>query len=326
MELPGCVLTENGAAKQILERTLHVLEKMEKEVQSPNDRGCLFCPNHESGWHYQDVGHGPPLILLHGIGMSHFAWKNVINNLARERRVLAFDIAGFGQTPPVADNIQPTPANLIAGVGSLAETLSRIDEERQISKESKCVDMVGNSLGGYLALEAAKIGKLGCFSVKSIAAISPAGLWKKHYPMRSEVVLQLTRLGVRRLPRLTSALLRREYTRKLLMAVPISTNVPEDDACELINIFASAPIFASQVAFKKFRDSLKDPFMGGRTNFANIRVTIAFGKRDWLLPPSARLRHEIPDDVIWQDRKGWGHVPMLDDPEGVTKFILEAIA
>jgi pimeloyl-ACP methyl ester carboxylesterase len=266
------------------------------------------------------------LILLHGIGMSHFAWKTVIDNLAKERRVLAFDIAGFGITPPAPDNIQPTPANLVSGLSSLAETLSRIDEEKQISREYKCVDIVGNSLGGYLALEAAKLGNLGCFQVKSIAAISPAGLWKKHYPFRSEVVLQITRVGVRHLPRLTKALLRRDYTRRLMMAVPVSTNVPEDDACELIKIFASAPLFASRAAFKKFRDSLKDPFVGGRTNFENIRVTIAFGKRDWLLPPSARLRHELPEDVTWQDRKGWGHVPMWDDPEGVTKFILEATA
>ena len=299
---------------------------MEKRTPSPNSRGCLFCPNHEFGWHYKDVGHGPPLILLHGIGMSHFAWKPIINNLVNERRVLAFDIAGFGITPPVPDNIQPTPVNLVAGVSSLSETLRRIDEEKQISKEYNCVDIVGNSLGGYLALEAAKIGKLGSFRVKSVAAISPAGLWKKHYPLRSEVVLQITRLGVRRLPRLTNALLRRDYTRKLILAVPMSTNVPYDDACELIKIFASAPLFASKAAFKKFRESLKDPFTGGRTNFANIRLTIAFGKRDWLLPPSARLRHEIPEDVIWQDRSGWGHVPMWDDPEGVTKFILEAIA
>jgi pimeloyl-ACP methyl ester carboxylesterase len=296
---------------------------MEASVQSSNSRGCLFCPNHESGWHYTDVGHGPPLVLLHGIGMSHFAWKAIINNLANERRVLAFDIAGFGITPPVPDNIQPTPANL---VGSLSETLSRIDEERQISKEYKCVDIVGNSLGGYMALEAAKLGKLGGFRVKSIAAISPAGLWKKHYPVRSEVVLQLTRLGVRWLPGLTNALVRRDYTRKLIMAVPVSTNVPEADGYELIKIFASAPLFASKPAFQKFRESLKDPFRGGQTNFDNVRLTIAFGKRDWLLPPSARLRHEIPKDVIWQDRNGWGHVPMWDDPEGVTKFILEATA
>ena len=294
--------------------------------QSPNNRSCLFCPNHQLGWHYKDVGHGRPLILLHGIGMSHVAWKKVIPNLAKERRVLAFDIAGFGITPPMPDNVQPTPANLVAGVGSLVETLSQIDEERQISKEYECVDIVGNSLGGYLALETAKLGKLDCFSVKSIVAISPAGLWKKLYPIRSEVVLQLTRLGACRLPRLTRTLLRREYTRKLMMAVPVSANVPEEDACELISIFASAPIFASKADFKKFRESMKDPFRGGRTISESVRVTIAFGKRDWLLPPSARLRHEIPEDVNWQDRKGWGHVPMWDDPEGVAKFILEAIA
>jgi pimeloyl-ACP methyl ester carboxylesterase len=292
-------------------------------AQSSNTRDCLFCPSHELGWHYEDVGHGPPLILLHGIGMSHFAWMPIINNLANERRVLAFDIAGFGLTPTVPDNIQPTPANLVR---ALSETLSRIDEEKQISKEYESVDIVGNSLGGYMALEAAKLGKLGRFRVKSVAAISPAGLWKKHYPRRSEVVLQLTRLGVRRLPRLTNALVRRNYTRKLIMAVPASTNVPEADGYELIKIFASAPLFVSKTAFKKFRESLKDPFMGGKTSFANTRLTIAFGKRDWLLPPSARLRHEIPEHVIWQDRPGWGHVPMWDDPDGVTKFILDATA
>ena len=257
--------------------------------------------------------------------MSHAAWKNIIHSLSNERRVLAFDVAGFGITPPMADTLQPTPANLVAGPGSLVETLNRIDAEKQISKEYECVDIVGNSLGGYLALEAAKLGKLGCFSVKSVAATSPAGLWKKHYPMRSEVVFQLMRLGVRRFPRLTNILLRRALTRKLILAVPMSTNVPEEDAYKFVDIFASTPIFASESAFKKFRESLKDPFMGGRTISKSIRVTIAFGDRDWLLPSSARRRHEIPDDVIWQSRKGWGHVPMWDDPEGVTKFILEAI-
>jgi len=297
---------------------------MEKTLLSAANRECIFCPNHELGWHYIDVGSGRPLILLHGIGMSHVAWRNVIDSLIRERRVLAFDIAGFGLTPPVADDIQPTPANLVAGAGSLAETLARIDDKRKISEEYEGVDIVGNSLGGFLSLEAAKIGKVGPFRVRSIAAISPAGLWKKRYPLRSELVLQITRLGVRRFPRLTRLLHRGDFTRKLIMAVPVSTNVPEKDAYELIDIFASAPIFASKVAFTKFRESMKAPFVGGRTISENIRVTIAFGERDWLLPPGARLRHEIPENVIWQDRKGWGHVPMWDDPVDVVRFILEA--
>jgi pimeloyl-ACP methyl ester carboxylesterase len=298
---------------------------MEEKVRSPNDRCCLFCPNHEFGWHYQDVGHGRPLILLHGIGMSHVAWKMVLPDLAKERRVLAFDIAGFGSTPTLTD-IQQTPANLVA---SLSKTLIQLDEARQISKEYNCVDIVGNSLGGYLALEAAKVGKLACFRVNSIVALSPAGLWRKRFPFRSEIVLQLTRLGVCLLPRPTSALLRRERTRKLLLAIPVSREVPEEDAIELVNIFASAPVFASKAALKRFRESMKAPFRGGKMISKSIRVTIAFGKHDLLLPPSARLRHEIPEDenVIWREAQdSWAHVPMWDDPEGVTRFILEGTA
>jgi pimeloyl-ACP methyl ester carboxylesterase len=298
---------------------------METRVQSPNNRSCPFCPNHEFGWHYNDVGQGRPLILLHGIGMSHVAWKMVLPNLAKERRVLAFDIAGFGSTPALTD-IQQTPANLVA---SLAETLSKIDEKSQISETYNCVDIVGNSLGGYMALEAAKLGKLASFRVNSIVALSPAGLWSERFPFRSEIVLQLMRLGVRFLPRPTHALLRRERTRKLLMAIPVSREVPEEDAIELVNIFASAPIFASKAALKGFRESMKAPFRGGKTISKSIRVTVAFGKRDLLLPPSARLRHEIPEgeNVIWREaQEDWAHVPMWDDPEGVARFILEGTA
>ena len=293
--------------------------------QSTNNSGCLFCPNHEFGWHYTEAGQGRPLILLHGIGMSHVAWKMVVPDLAKERRVLAFDIAGFGSTP-LLTNIQQTPANLVA---SLAETLSKIDEEKQISEKYDGVDIVGNSLGGFMALEAAKLGKLGSFRVDSIVALSPAGLWRKRFPFRSEIVLQFTRLGVRLLPSMTNALLRRELTRKLLMAIPVSREVPEADALELIHIFDSAPIFASKAALKNFRDSMKAPFSGGNTISKNIRVTITFGKRDLLLPPSARLRHEIleAENVIWREGPvGWAHVPMWDDPEGVAKFILEGTA
>jgi pimeloyl-ACP methyl ester carboxylesterase len=294
-------------------------------VQSPNNTPCLFCPNHEFGWHYNDAGQGRPLILLHGIGMSHVAWKMVVPNLAKERRILAFDIAGFGSTPALTD-IQQTPAKLVA---SLAQTLTKIDDKKQISQRYNCVDIVGNSLGGYMALEAAKLGKLAGFRVNSIVALSPAGLWRKRFPFRAEIVLQLMRLGVRILPRTTHALLRRELTRKLVLAVPVSREVPEADAIELVDIFAAAPIFASKAALKKFRESMKAPFSGGKTISKSVRVTIAFGKRDLLLPPSARLRDEIPEDenVMWRDaQERWAHVPMWDDPEAVAKFILEGTA
>ena len=54
-------------------------------------------------WDYSETGSGRPLILLHGIGMSRFVWNPVTPHLCSTRRVIAFDIAGFGRNAPVAE-------------------------------------------------------------------------------------------------------------------------------------------------------------------------------------------------------------------------------
>ena len=55
-----------------------------------------------TAWHYCDTGTGRPLVLLHGIGMSHAAWNPVTPYLRETRRVIAFDVAGFGLHPRCA--------------------------------------------------------------------------------------------------------------------------------------------------------------------------------------------------------------------------------
>src|SRR2546430_8629252 len=50
--------------------------------------------------HYADFGGtGPTLVLVHGLGGSHVNWMAVAPALARDARVLAVDLAGFGRTP-----------------------------------------------------------------------------------------------------------------------------------------------------------------------------------------------------------------------------------
>ena len=46
-------------------------------------------------------------LLLHGIGMSHAAWSAVTPYLCATRRVIAFDTAGFGLTPPLPSGTDP---------------------------------------------------------------------------------------------------------------------------------------------------------------------------------------------------------------------------
>ena len=78
--------------------------------------------------------------------------------LRSTRRVIAFDIAGFGLTPPLPKGVAPSIPNLV-------DDLERSIHEIGIKFP---VDIAGNSLGGSMALEAARRGMAG-----SVVAISP---------------------------------------------------------------------------------------------------------------------------------------------------------
>lgn len=50
--------------------------------------------------HYTDQGAGEPIVLLHGLGGSLETWNEtgILQNLARDHRVIAFDIRGHGKS------------------------------------------------------------------------------------------------------------------------------------------------------------------------------------------------------------------------------------
>jgi pimeloyl-ACP methyl ester carboxylesterase len=169
-------------------------------------------------WHYNEQGSGRQLILLHGIGMSHTAWSAVTPYLCSTRRVIAFDIAGFGSTPPLPSGALPTIPNLVDG---LEQSLRELGIDIP-------VDIAGNSLGGYMALEAAKRG-----IARSVVAISPAGLWRGHGAPHVKYVFGGLRFLARHFPGLLKATVRVPLLRELAFAVPISVGsrrMPVSDA------------------------------------------------------------------------------------------------
>ncbi|HVV86177.1 MAG TPA: alpha/beta hydrolase [Kofleriaceae bacterium] len=77
--------------------------------------------------HYRDVGHGPPVVLVHGYGASIELWRGVQDALAAHHRVIALDLKGFGWTSrPPGDYTPPAEATLVwhlldqLGVGDVA--------------------------------------------------------------------------------------------------------------------------------------------------------------------------------------------------------------
>jgi pimeloyl-ACP methyl ester carboxylesterase len=252
-------------------------------------------------WHFVESGSGRPIVLLHGIGMSHVVWTPVTPLLARTRRVIAFDIAGFGRTPPLPDGITPTVAHLVDALeGSL----------RELGVELP-VDIAGNSLGGVMALEAGRRGL-----ARTVVAISPPGLWVR-VPRHVPYVFRFLRMLVTRLPRLARFVVSRPALRELALAIPISTGtrrMPLQDALQVIADLAAASAFETTYV------NTISPFVARAIKGP---VTVAFGRKDWIVTPAARRRAAVPWHTRWTERRRWGHVPMWTDPSGVAALILK---
>ena len=48
------------------------------------------------------MGSGKPLLLIHGLGGSARSWSTIWTALAERRGLIAADLPGFGDTPPLA--------------------------------------------------------------------------------------------------------------------------------------------------------------------------------------------------------------------------------
>ena len=84
-----------------------------------------------------------PVVLLHGLLVTHYSFRGVAGPLAEDRRVIAIDLPGAGESD------RPKPAD--ADGYSIPWLAARIDEvlgELGVSH----VDLIGHSFGGTLAL------------------------------------------------------------------------------------------------------------------------------------------------------------------------------
>ncbi len=86
------------------------------------------------------VGSGPVILLLHGIGMTHNTWNQVIPLLAKKFTVLAPDLLGHGESD------KPRADYSIGGYANgMRDLLALLGIDR--------VTVVGHSLGGGIAMQ-----------------------------------------------------------------------------------------------------------------------------------------------------------------------------
>jgi pimeloyl-ACP methyl ester carboxylesterase len=251
-------------------------------------------------------GAGPPLVLLHALGSSRSAWDPVLPGLAERFDVIAVDLPGFGGSASLPPGVEPTPARL---AGSLADLLDELQIDRP--------HVVGNSLGGWIALELAAIRP-----VASLTLLAPAGLWRRGTPLYCLVSLRITRWASRHAAGTLSRLVAHPLGRILVLGQTHGrpTRVTPEQARAEIAALGTAPGFEAALAATVHRHYRAGPALGAP-------VTVAIGSRDLvLLRHQSRHLDQLPPGTRSAALPGCGHLPMSDDPAAVIGLITASTA
>ncbi len=91
--------------------------------------------------YYEVHGEGPPLLLTHGYSSTSAMWQGQVDALAREYKLILWDMRGHGRSDYPDD---PRAYSEALTVGDIAAILDAVGAERAI--------IGGLSLGGYMSL------------------------------------------------------------------------------------------------------------------------------------------------------------------------------
>lgn len=90
--------------------------------------------------HVEEMGRGPVILLLHGLGGSSYSWRHVAPRLATTHRVIALDLRGFGRSDKPFDSHY--------GIHDHANVVRAYIRAAKLSR----VTLIGHSYGGLVAL------------------------------------------------------------------------------------------------------------------------------------------------------------------------------
>src|SRR4051794_14856314 len=204
-------------------------------------------------------GAGEPLVLLHALGLSRRSWDGVGAQLARHFDVIAVDLPGFGDSPRLAADIEPTPAVLATAVAALLDEIG-----------VSAPHVAGNSIGGWVALELAATRP-----VASLTLLSPAGLWRSRTPRYALASLRASRWLARRAGGVLSCLVGCRPGRALVLGQTHGrpTTLSAEHARATIRSLGTCPGFDAAL------DATADRHAAGFSEL-ELPVTVSFGSRD----------------------------------------------
>lgn len=252
-------------------------------------------------------GSGRPLLLIHGLGSSWRTWDLVMPSLQAEREVIALDLPGFGDSPPLGGEVS---------IATLADAVGDFLRAHDLDG----VDAVGSSMGARLVLELARRGRIG-----AAVALDPGGFWSaRELRVFGASVGASVRL-VRVLAPVLPGLIGNPISRALLFAQFSARpwRLDPDLALSELRSYDASPSLDGAL-----HSLVHGPPQAGMTaGAARGAIVIGWGRRDLVCLPrqAGRALALFPDARLhWFD--GCGHFPHWDVPDQAARLILQSTA
>jgi 3-oxoadipate enol-lactonase len=242
---------------------------------------------------YHEYGKGILLVLLHGYPLDYTIWEKIVPSLEKRARVILPDLRGHGASPEMGDRVS---------IREMAEDVYALYERLQSGR----MILGGHSMGGYIALAYAHAYPQHLNGLALIATQSEADT-----PERRQGRL------------ITAREVRRRGVGYIAKGMPSKlTDNPDiqHQIQEIIEKTRQNTLIQSQKAMADRPDA--------SLWLANITVPslVIAGKQDHLIPV------EQSASMVQLLNKGWlvelptaGHLPMIEDPEGVVEALEQLI-
>lgn len=261
--------------------------------------------------HHLELGHGRPLVLLHGAGGGGANWYRLLAPLAVHRRVLAPDLPGFAFSTPI---LPRTPLGQWAA-HALAPWLA-----------ARCpdgCDLVGTSFGALIALRLVQRAPV---PVGRVVLLDAVGLGRAlPWPVR----IACTRPGGALLLRRSTRFGMRQQVRLLMTATRLP---PAHEDALVAYLHASSCMEGA----RSFPQALQQ-FAGLRGQYELLRddelhriripVLLAWGARDRFVPlaHAERAARLLPDARLAVIPEA-GHSPNWERPEALLAAVQPFLA
>jgi 4,5:9,10-diseco-3-hydroxy-5,9,17-trioxoandrosta-1(10),2-diene-4-oate hydrolase len=258
-----------------------------------------------------ELGSGPPVVFVHGLSGSWQNWLEQLPVFARDHRVVAFDLPGFGASEMPDGRIS---------ISGYARWLDALYEALGIDTAA----VVGNSMGGFIGAELAIAFPA---RVERLVLVSAAGLTVEH--QRDERALAVLRTLDKRLAAYagwlgtrSDALARRPRARQMIFGL-----VAHRPGLLPAPLVAEQMRGAGKPGFVPALDALTNYPIRDRLPEIACPTLIVWGTEDRLVPvrDADEFARLIPNarKVVWPQT---GHMAMLERPEAFNRLLAAFLA